>query len=450
MKLRKVLLLGMCAIAIATSVLYTIGDTNAVYASDTLVVTPKANTNFYVNQIITSKQFDITVGGSAVDESRITITPNVFSTAGQQQITVAYNDSVKGYYQQTLTIDVQNVTETALELATDNLVLVKNQSVTADTLPAVYLCYSDGSKKVITDFTYDMDWNASMLSIKYHDLSNTFPVTVIDSTVQYISVASNKSVVPVDYIFQKGDLTVTAYFTNGMHMVVNEYEIVPYSLAEGVQTIITVKYRNVTGTFIVTATAPVETMAPTTNFDYPTPVGATPVPSSSIQNAQVGISIEKTKVIMGIGETVNPEIKITGASSYKLQSKNTKVAKVTSKGEIRGISKGSTKITVKVGDKKAQIAVRVYPAPKRIGVTSSLGKRISYQMEKGSKKQIATYFPKGTYSNKITFKSSNKKVATVSKKGLIKAKRAGSANITVTSFNKKKATVRVRVYDIIG
>ena len=40
--------------------------------------------------------------------------------------------------------------------------------------------------------------------------------------------------------------------------------------------------------------------------------------------------------------------------------------------------------------------------------------------------------------DKISFKSSNKKVATVSSKGLIKAKKAGSALITVTSGNKKK------------
>ena len=40
--------------------------------------------------------------------------------------------------------------------------------------------------------------------------------------------------------------------------------------------------------------------------------------------------------------------------------------------------------------------------------------------------------------DKITFKSSKKKVATVSSKGLIKAKRAGTATITVRSENKKR------------
>lgn len=47
---------------------------------------------------------------------------------------------------------------------------------------------------------------------------------------------------------------------------------------------------------------------------------------------------------------------------------------------------------------------------------------------------------------KLTFKSSNKKVATVNKKGVITAKKTGSCKITVTSVkNKKKATVKVKV-----
>lgn len=49
-----------------------------------------------------------------------------------------------------------------------------------------------------------------------------------------------------------------------------------------------------------------------------------------------------------------------------------------------------------------------------------------------------------TSQEKVTFKSSNKKIATVTSKGIIKAKKEGVAQITITSGKKKvKVTVRV-------
>ena len=47
-----------------------------------------------------------------------------------------------------------------------------------------------------------------------------------------------------------------------------------------------------------------------------------------------------------------------------------------------------------------------------------------------------------TSKDKVVYKSSNKKVATVSKNGVIKAKKAGKATITVKSGKK---TVKIRV-----
>lgn len=49
-----------------------------------------------------------------------------------------------------------------------------------------------------------------------------------------------------------------------------------------------------------------------------------------------------------------------------------------------------------------------------------------------------------TASDKVKFVSSNKKVATVNAKGVIKAKKAGTAKITVRT-GKKRAVVKVKV-----
>ena len=44
-----------------------------------------------------------------------------------------------------------------------------------------------------------------------------------------------------------------------------------------------------------------------------------------------------------------------------------------------------------------------------------------------------------------SFKSSNRKVVTVSKKGVLKGKKAGTAKVTIQTKNGAKATVKVTV-----
>lgn len=67
--------------------------------------------------------------------------------------------------------------------------------------------------------------------------------------------------------------------------------------------------------------------------------------------------------------------------------------------------------------------------------------------KKATLKTTVTVTPNKAANKKVTYKSSNKKVATVTAKGVITAKKAGTAKITVTSKKntKKKATVTVKV-----
>lgn len=63
----------------------------------------------------------------------------------------------------------------------------------------------------------------------------------------------------------------------------------------------------------------------------------------------------------------------------------------------------------------------------------------------GKSEKITYSFPRGTYSRKVIFKSSNKKVAAVSKDGVVKAKKKGGCKITVKTYNGKKAVFKVKV-----
>ena len=87
---------------------------------------------------------------------------------------------------------------------------------------------------------------------------------------------------------------------------------------------------------------------------------------------------------------------------------------------------------------------------KKVASVNKLTGKKTITLTKGKKATLTTTVtvtPNKAANKKVTYKSSNKKVATVNSKGVITAKKAGSAKITVTSKknSKKKATVKVKV-----
>lgn len=136
--------------------------------------------------------------------------------------------------------------------------------------------------------------------------------------------------------------------------------------------------------------------------------------------------------------TVTP---VTSKEKVSYSSSNKKVATVSSKGVIKAKKAGTTKITVKSGKKKVVVTVKVTG----VKTTNLSGVPAAKSVSKGKSfkiKAIAT--PRNT-DEKITFKSSNKKVATVTSKGVVKGLKKGTATITVQSGSKKmtcKVTVK--------
>ena len=132
---------------------------------------------------------------------------------------------------------------------------------------------------------------------------------------------------------------------------------------------------------------------------------------------------------------------VTSKEKVTYSSSNKKVATVSSKGVIKAKKAGTAKITVKSGSKKVVVTVKVTG----VKTTNLSGVPAAKSVSKGKSfkiKAIAT--PKNT-DEKITFKSSNKKVATVTSKGVVKGLKKGTATITVQSGSKKmtcKVTVK--------
>ena len=76
------------------------------------------------------------------------------------------------------------------------------------------------------------------------------------------------------------------------------------------------------------------------------------------------------------------------------------------------------------------------------GKTSKIGKKLT--LKKGKSATLAVTVTPITSKEKVTYKSSNKKVAAVTSKGKITAKKPGKAKITVKS-GKKKVVITVTV-----
>ena len=141
-------------------------------------------------------------------------------------------------------------------------------------------------------------------------------------------------------------------------------------------------------------------------------------------------------------------VKVTGLAAgdsiKSWKSSNTKIVKVSSKGKITAQSKtgkATVTVTLKSG-KSAKITVTVQKGTVKTEKISGLPKSVS--LKKGKKTTLKPVLTPLTSQEKITFTSSDKKVATVDSKGVITAKKKGTAKITVKSGS-KKVTVKVTV-----
>ena len=147
------------------------------------------------------------------------------------------------------------------------------------------------------------------------------------------------------------------------------------------------------------------------------------------------------KITLGAKETFTLKVTNEPGGTMKYSSSKPKIVSVNSKGKLTAKKKGSSVVTVTMSDgRKLTCKVTVKNAPKKI----SLYKK-TVSLKKGKTFQIKVKLPKNTASYKITYKSNKKSVASVDATGKIKARKKGKATITVTTFNKKKATLKVTV-----
>lgn len=158
-------------------------------------------------------------------------------------------------------------------------------------------------------------------------------------------------------------------------------------------------------------------------------------------NAGAAVDYKEDLYILSKGDKaeIAPEIKSDlGTITYK--SENTKIAKVDSAGKIVGEKTGTVVINATQNGCVAKTKVKIVKAPTKVTVPKK-----TITLKKGKTYQIVPKVNAAATCHVYTYKTSKKKIATVSKTGKVKAKKKGTAYITVKTFNKKSVKMKVKV-----
>ncbi|WP_205839722.1 Ig-like domain-containing protein [Porcincola intestinalis] len=158
--------------------------------------------------------------------------------------------------------------------------------------------------------------------------------------------------------------------------------------------------------------------------------------------------IVKTRAIAGLPSTVslkkgqrvrlNPVLSpLTSQNPVTYKSSSTKIATVSRTGRIRGVAPGRCKVTVTSGKASVKVTVTVTG----VDAVAIRNVRTAYTLKKGRKRQLYPKLTPANATSRIRYKSSNKKVVTVSSTGKLTAKRKGTATITVRAVNLESASI---------
>lgn len=162
----------------------------------------------------------------------------------------------------------------------------------------------------------------------------------------------------------------------------------------------------------------------------------------------LSITLNKSSYTLEKGKTLKLKATLSKAakkSGVKWQSSNPKIVSVSDTGKVTAKKNGKATITARIKGTKIKARSRI--TVRTLVSKIELNKK-SVSLKTGQKFTLKpTISPQKASVKKVSYESSNSKVATVSKKGVIRAVSAGTAKIRVTAADGsgKKASCTVKV-----
>ncbi len=160
----------------------------------------------------------------------------------------------------------------------------------------------------------------------------------------------------------------------------------------------------------------------------------------NLDKSALSLKIGETKLTLGEKESI--ALKVNGTDKDVTWSSSNKKAADVRNGKVtaKKADKKAITITAVVNGVRLTCKVKIKAAPAKLIVKGK--KTITVKRKKTVKLKVSV--PKDT-AGTLRYKTSNKKVATVDDKGKVKGIKKGTAKITVTAANNKKAKVTLTV-----
>lgn len=162
------------------------------------------------------------------------------------------------------------------------------------------------------------------------------------------------------------------------------------------------------------------------------------------------IKLSKNKVTLNNGKATKLKSKVTNKKAiYKAvqwKSTNTNIAKVNSNGVVKALKRGTCYIIAVAKDgsrKSAKCKVTVRQLVTKLSYNKKTQKAEVYKNK--TIKFAVTVAPSNANNKGLTYFSSNKKVATVNSKGVIKGIKAGTVTITAKAKDGSRKAVKLTV-----
>lgn len=318
--------------------------------------------------------------------------------------------------------------------------------------------YSDGDIQVVTNYeildSESLTPDQKEVLLRRGDLNASVSIQV------YACIGLEVTSPPQKLLYQEGDtfdpsgMEVSLVYSNGTRKKITDY-MVEQKVLTSTDCQVKIWFDN-WETYLSleverkqeeTPTPPKETEDSGIGQTEKSPAAPTqqPVHAASVKLNAEGKSISGKGITIGVREKVKLQALVSpanaGDKAVTFRSSNSKIVSVGAGGKVTGKKKGSARITaVTANGKSCTIKVTVKKAPVKLKLGA-----VKKTLKRNKKFKIKAVIPKKMASYHLTYKSSRSRVASVSSNGTVTAKRKGTAVITVQTYNKKKARIKITV-----